>query len=71
MKLAERLGMTYAEMQARMSNAEFELWLAEEALRSDECPFCGTEPRDLMEFQVDDIKCPVCKNKYGKVRRID
>jgi len=63
--------MTYAELQARMSNAEFELWLAEDLLRSKECPSCGVEPRDLMEFQVDDIKCPVCKNKYGIVRRID
>lgn len=58
-------------MQSRMSNAEFELWLSEEALRADECPFCGTEPKELMEYEVHDIKCPVCKNKYGKVRRID
>lgn len=63
--------MTYAELQARMSNAEFELWLAEDILRSDECPACGVEPRELMDFEVEDVKCPVCKNKYGKVRRTD
>jgi len=71
MKLAERLGMTLAELGERMSNAEFELWHADDLLRADECPFCGVEPRDLMEFQVDDVKCPICKHKYGKIKRTD
>ena len=61
--------MTYAELTDRMSSAEFELWLAEESLRADECPFCSVEPRDLMEYQVEDVKCPICKNKYGKIMK--
>jgi len=60
--------MTLAELGERMSSAEFSMWLAEEALRADECPFCGVEPRDLSEFEVHDIKCPVCKHTYGKLR---
>jgi Zn finger protein HypA/HybF involved in hydrogenase expression len=61
--------MTLAELGERMSNAEFEIWLAEEDLRADECPFCGTEPRDLGEYEVQDIKCPTCKHTYGKIRK--
>ena len=60
--------MTLAELGERMSSAEFEIWLAEEALRADECPFCGIEPRDLSEFELHDIKCPICKHTYGKLR---
>jgi hypothetical protein len=60
--------MTLAELGERMSSAEFAMWLAEEALRADECPFCGVEPRDLSEYEIHDIKCPVCKHTYGKLR---
>ena len=61
--------MTLAELGERMSSAEFEIWIAEEALRGDECPFCGMEPRDLGEYEMHDIKCPVCKHTYGKLRK--
>lgn len=61
--------MTLAELGERMSSAEFSIWLAEETLRADECPFCGIEPRDLGEFEMHDIKCPVCKHTYGKLRK--
>lgn len=61
--------MTLAELGERMSNAEFEIWLAEETLRADECPFCGVEPRDLGEYEMHDIKCPICKHTYGKLRK--
>jgi hypothetical protein len=61
--------MTLAELGERMSSAEFEMWVAEEALRADECPFCGMEPRDLGAYEMHDIKCPICKHTYGKLRQ--
>ena len=61
--------MTLAELGERMSSAEFEIWIAEEALRADECPFFGMEPRDLGEYEMHDIKCPICKHTYGKLRK--
>lgn len=61
--------MTLAELGERMSSAEFEIWVAEYEIRADECPFCGMEPRDLGEFEMHDIKCPVCKHTYGKLRK--
>lgn len=61
--------MTLGELGERMSSAEFSMWVAEEALRSDECPFCGLEPREMGEYELHDIKCPVCKHTYGKLRK--
>jgi hypothetical protein len=61
--------MTLAELGERMSSAEFEIWAAEYALRADECPFCGMEPRDLGDYEMHDIKCPICKHTYGKLRK--
>ena len=61
--------MTLAELGERMSSAEFSIWLAEEAIRADECPFCGMEPRDLGSYEMHDIKCPICKHTYGKLRQ--
>ena len=61
--------MTLAEMQQRMTAAEFELHVALSMLRQDECPNCGVEPRDLMEYNYGEVSCPVCKQTYGKVRR--
>lgn len=58
--------MTYAELLDRMSSDEFELRMALDAIKADECPHCGVEPRDLMRFHHELIKCPVCKNEYGK-----
>lgn len=51
-----------------MTAAEFELWLAEEELRSHQCPSCGLEPRDMKEgLGVTKVKCPFCKTQYNKV----
>lgn len=61
--------MTVAELQRRMSNAEFELWMAEYDIRGDECPYCGVEPRDMEEWEQHKVTCPVCKNDYFKTRR--
>jgi uncharacterized Zn finger protein (UPF0148 family) len=52
-----------------MTSAEFELHMALSMIQTDECPHCGVEPRDLMEYNYGEVKCPVCKNSYGKVRR--
>jgi hypothetical protein len=61
--------MTLAQMQARMTSTEFELWMALAMVRQDECPNCGVEPRDMMDFAFGEVHCPVCKQDYGKVRR--
>lgn len=63
--------MTYAELQARMSNAEFELWMALANVRSHECPNCGHEAKEMMEFRLIDVKCPLCKHKYQRTSGID
>ena len=63
--------MTYAELTERMSNQEFELWLAYEMLKSEQCPNCGLEARDLMEFELVPVRCPHCKNEYKRIRRFD
>lgn len=67
--MCETLGMTYAEFQTRVSSTEIELWMAEYTIRGNECPFCGIEPRDMEDFSIHEIPCPVCKEKYKKVRR--
>lgn len=61
--------MTLAELQSRMSNAEFELWMAYEVIRNDSCPNCGVEPREMMDYTYVEVKCPTCDTKYGKTRR--
>lgn len=61
--------MTLARLEAEMTEDEFELWMAEDAIRADECPYCGVEPRDLMEYEQVKVHCPVCKADYTKTRR--
>lgn len=63
--------MTYAELQARMSSTELELWYGYAMLKQDECPNCGVEPRDMMEYATVEVKCPVCKHQHARVRRHD
>ena len=60
--------MTYAELSTRMSNAEFELWMAEYELRSDECPGCGHTVKEIGQFSAFEVKCPICKVTYHKIR---
>jgi uncharacterized protein (DUF983 family) len=62
--------MTYAELQAKMSNQEFELWMALAMARADECPNCGREPREMTEWITHEIKCPICDHEYEKVRSV-
>ncbi len=60
--------MTLAELGERMSAAEFQIWIAEQELRSHECPHCGLEPRDMSSgVSLTKIKCPFCKTEYDKV----
>jgi predicted Zn-ribbon and HTH transcriptional regulator len=63
--------MTYAELQARMSNAEFELWMALAHVRSHECPNCGHEAKEMMNFQLKHAKCPICKYEYHRTTGVD
>lgn len=60
--------MTLAELSEKMSNAEFELWMAEDTLRQDECPNCGIEPKDIGKYTAHEIKCPTCKTTYFRIR---
>lgn len=62
--------MTYAELQRRMSNQEFELWMALAMVRSDECPNCGREAREMTQWVTHEIKCPICTHKYERVRSV-
>lgn len=60
--------MTLAELQDRMTAAEFEVWKAEESLRAHVCPNCGLEPRDMADgWGVAKMKCPFCKTEYHRV----
>lgn len=60
--------MTLAELGQRMSNAEFELWVAEELVRSTECPNCGHEAKDMVNTVMLEVKCPICDTKYGRTK---
>lgn len=62
--------MTLAEMGQRMSSTELELRYALALLRQDECPNCGVEPRDMMDFETTKQHCPVCGHDYEKVKRL-
>jgi len=60
--------MTLAELQEKMTAAEFEVWMAEETLRSRQCPNCGLEPKDMAEGAgVTKVNCPFCKFKFERV----
>lgn len=63
--------MTYAELSARMSSTEMEMWYGLEMLRQEECPNCGVEPKELMEYTTVKVKCPVCKHESARVKRYD
>lgn len=63
--------MTYAEMSAKVSSTELELWFGLALLRQDECPNCGIEPRDLMDYTTETIRCPVCKHEHAKVKKFE
>jgi uncharacterized Zn finger protein (UPF0148 family) len=60
--------MTLAELSDRMSAAEFEIWMADSRLSSNECPSCGLEPRDMKDgIMLTKVHCPFCKTDYNKV----
>lgn len=61
--------MTYAELSAKMSSTELEIWFGLAMLRQDECPNCGVEPVDMMDYTTEPMKCPVCKHEHHKVKR--
>ena len=64
------MGMTLGEFSTRMSSAEIELRYALALLRQDECPNCGVEPIDMMEYETTTQHCPVCSHDYEKVKRL-
>lgn len=60
--------MTLEQLSKQMSNQEFELHLALSMVKQDECPHCGVEPRDMNEFGVVSLRCPICKADYSRLR---
>lgn len=61
--------MTLRELNERMTSEEFELWMAEFSLRAEECPFCGTHPEDIGEFEYLKLTCTTCRNDYSRTRK--
>lgn len=53
-----------------MSNTEFELWVALAAKRQFECPSCGKEANELMEYSTAKQHCPICKYDYTRTERL-
>ena len=62
--------MTLAEMSSKMSNAEFELWVALAAKRANECPNCGHEANEMMEYEQVKMHCPICATDYHKTASV-
>ena len=62
--------MTLAQLHTEMSSAEFELWMALAMVREDECPRCGVEPREMMNYKTAAFTCPVCGWEGERVRRL-
>lgn len=62
--------MTYAELSSKMSNQEFELWMALSMNRAEECPKCGRRADEMKDFVTVDVKCPICKFEYDRVKAI-
>lgn len=60
--------MSYAEMSEKVSNQEFELWMALAGVESEECPNCGRSAREIGQWVVEEQKCIFCDHKYQKVK---
>ncbi len=63
--------MTYAELQSKMSNQEFELWMALAHVKHDECPSCGRRADEMMDWDSQKVKCPICKYEYTRMKAIN
>lgn len=46
------------------------MWAAEESLRADECPNCGIDGHDLMDYTSIKLTCAVCKHEYLRVKAV-
>lgn len=68
MQLAERLGMTLAQMNKEMSHVEFQMWMALDTIRAEECPSCGYRADAMLEVEKLDVACPICAHEYFRVR---
>lgn len=58
--------MTLARLQAEITSAEFEFWVGLAMVRGEECPNCGHEAKDMMDYQWLPAKCPICDYRYGR-----
>jgi len=61
--------MTLARLEEELTDDELQLWMAEDEIRAVECPYCGVEPRDLMDYEYIELHCPTCKSKYHRTKR--
>lgn len=63
--------MTFAELQAKMSNQEFELWMALASIRSEECPSCGRKANEMSDWITVKAKCPICDYEYNRMKAVE
>ena len=63
--------MTYADFIENVSAQEFDLWLALASVRGDECPHCGVDPVEFMDYELAEIRCSVCKQTFHRTRAIN
>lgn len=63
--------MTVARLEAELNEDELLLWMADDELKSLECPNCGVEARDLMDYEYQKRHCPVCKSDYHVTKRTE
>jgi len=61
--------MTYARLSAEMSSTELELWMAYSMVKSEQCPNCGLEARDMEYYELKPVHCPHCKHDYKRIAR--
>lgn len=52
-----------------MSSGEFELWMARDMVKADECPNCGVPYLEFMDWTTKEIKCSVCKQTHTRIVR--
>lgn len=46
---------------------ELVFWKGLQLVRRYECPNCGLEARDMMDYTTVPMSCPVCKTKWDRI----
>lgn len=53
-----------------MSQEEFDIWVGLAQKRQHECPSCGKEVREIMDYSVSKQHCPICSHDYYRTERV-